>query len=56
MESTINTSWNTAATAPKLNCHFLNLSKIYKKITSNEKIIDHKAETLISSAIVGPTF
>ena len=42
--------------APKLNCHFLNLIKIYKKITIKEKITDHKAVSLISSAIVGPTF
>ena len=53
--STINTSWNTAATAPNENCHFLNLIKIYKKTTTNEPRTAQNDDFLISSAIVGLT-
>ena len=53
--NTINTSWNTAATAPSENCHFLNRNKIYKKTTTNDPKIAQTEDFFISSAIVGLT-
>ena len=53
--STISTSWNTAATAPKENCHFWKRISIYKNTTINEPITAKNELFLISSAIVGPT-
>ena len=52
---TIKTSWNTAATAPRENCHRLNLNKIYKNTTTREPITAKKDDCLMSSAIVGLT-
>ena len=53
--NTIKTSWKTAATAPKENCHFWNLKRMYKKTTINDQITAKNELFLMSSAIVGPT-
>ena len=53
--NTNNTSWNTATTAPKLNCHLLKRTKIYKNTTNKDPNTAQKEFFLISSAIVGLT-
>ena len=54
-ETTTKTSWKRAINAPTPNCHFLNLTLMYKKIAINEIKTDSKDFSFISAEIVGFT-